>query len=112
MDVKDFISESLRQIIDGVKDAQKHAEKNGAYVSPDVSRYVDDPAYTKSQNIEFDIAVTSQESSEKGGKGGLKIPIPFVDVEAGAEAKSGRTNGSISRIKFEVAVKLPAQAKK
>ena len=34
MELKDFVSQALIQLIDGVKEAQEHADKQGAVVSP------------------------------------------------------------------------------
>lgn len=34
MDLKDFVSETLKEIIEGVKDAQDFAIENGAVINP------------------------------------------------------------------------------
>ena len=34
MELKDFVSESIKQIIDGVNEAKLHADKNNAFVNP------------------------------------------------------------------------------
>lgn len=107
MDLKDFVSESLKQIIDGVVDAQDHAFNAGAAVAPQrvinmeaIRLGIDD---RMEQSIEFDVAVTAQESQEKQGKAGISIPY----FNAGGKISAGQENSTISRIKFSVPVLFP-----
>jgi hypothetical protein len=64
MQLKDFVTETLRQIVDGVKDAQQAAKVNGAVIAP----------YNKNfEKIEFDVAVTATEGTGTEGKVGINI---------------------------------------
>lgn len=94
MDVKEFVSNTLKQIIDGVVDAQRHADQNNAVVAP----YHD---YRKA--IGFDIAVTVVEGKETEGKAGISV----WSIGAGVTGKSESSNSTVSRIKFEIPVELP-----
>lgn len=105
MDVKDFVTETLKQIIEGVREAQVHAAQNDAYVAREKGYYGDPTGETKEQDIAFDIAVTIQKSRDKEGAGGLKIPF----IEAGGGINVTDANSSVSRIRFTVPIMLPAQ---
>jgi hypothetical protein len=117
MDVKDFVAETLKQVIDGIKEAQEYAKINGATIEPEQyehSRQMgeDRPPPTplgkaKEKEMTFDIAVTAQESAGKEGKGGLKIPY----VSVGGSLSSEQLNASVSRVRFSVDVRLPCQKK-
>jgi hypothetical protein len=112
MELKDFVSATLREIIDGVLDAQNYvAEKQiPARVNPvkDGSRMHLGrrmPTQTRTrQNIEFDVAVTTAEGAErKGGAGVFVASFGF-----GGSAKDERSSQSAARVKFSVPVILPA----
>lgn len=116
MELQIFVAETLKQIIDGVVDAQVHAKKKGAVVNPAgriVSdwmsrketkvRETDDPA--RGQSIEFDVAVTAGEGTQK--KGGLGIIVGPVAL--GGQGQATANNQSVSRVKFAVPILLPAQ---
>ena len=38
MDLKEFVAESLKQIVDGVKEAQEHAVKAGGKIAPRLNK--------------------------------------------------------------------------
>lgn len=113
--LEDFVAETLKQIIMGVKAAQEYAAENGAKVSPanlclshcaqgDV-RLMEENTCRIAQEIDFDIAVTTTEGTEtKGGVGIFVGPVAL-----GTQGKSDAQNSSISRIKFQVPILLPNQ---
>ena len=107
MDLQHFISESLKQIISGVKSAQEHAIENGAKVNPkpfvcDQDR-LDEETDTRIVDIAFDVAVTVTEGTEN--EGGLRIAGGFLDIGGGR--KSDSTNTSINRIQLAIPIVLP-----
>ncbi|RLB60494.1 MAG: hypothetical protein DRH08_15295 [Deltaproteobacteria bacterium] len=95
MELKDFVSQSFQDIAEGIIDAQEKLEHTDAIINAFDQ--------VKLRNIEFDIATTSREGKEFGGKAGLKIYV--ASAEAGG--KSSTLNSSISRIKFTIPVVLP-----
>ena len=112
MDLQEFVSESLKQLVDGVRDAQEHAAPSGAKISPMMhqkgpatGRYSVPEGGGVVQNISFDVAVTAQEKNEQGGKAGLNVPY----FNFGGKLSAEQENATISRIKFEVPVVLPSQ---
>lgn len=115
MELKDFVSETIKQIIDGVKEAQEYARTNDAKINPEdleiyhntssttlyKMHYSTEPVYT----IEFDVAVTTQENIDGKGKVGVFAGM----FKAGVEGGVGSQNGSISKIKFHIPIALPKQ---
>jgi hypothetical protein len=110
-----FIGDSLKQIIDGVLDAQKFAQKHDARINPNglqhsKDRLFWDPASGTSlersaQLVEFDLAVTVQEG--KKARGGVGVMLAVMGL--GAELKGETSSLAISRIKFSVPLVLPQQ---
>jgi len=98
MNLQEFVTESLKQIMAGVADAQKDSTSTGR-INPPSGPFV--PV----KEIEFDVAVTV--SQEQGAKGGIGIFVGAVGI--GAQGKAQSANTSVSRIKFSVPVQLPNQ---
>lgn len=94
MDIKEFISETLKQIIDGILDAQNYTGTKNAVIVP-CSDY--------NRNVDFDIAVTVVEGKETGAKAGISV----WSIGAGVAAKTESSSSTVSRIKFEIPVELP-----
>ncbi|MGD0078045.1 MAG: trypco2 family protein [Sedimentisphaerales bacterium] len=87
MQLKEFVSETIKQIIEGVKDAQQAAQTKGAVVVP----------YSQvEEKIEFDVAVTAVEGTETSGKAGISV----WSIGAGVSGKSESSTSTLSRIKF------------
>ena len=115
MDLKEFVAESLRQIMDGVAEAKIHGTKIGADVNPAgnlghytkmaegvLSREVNG-GWQYAQNVSFDVAVTTIEESHT--RGGAKLAVAVFS--AGGGKQSDLTNSSVSRVQFTVPVFLP-----
>ena len=109
MELETFIAETLRQIVKGVKTAQQHQDCEGAQINRKIetlSAMGGAPSdETPPQQIEFDVAVTVTEESEK--KGGIGVFTGVVGI--GGQANSNTANCSVSRIKFSVPVVLPTK---
>jgi hypothetical protein len=116
VNLEDFITETLTQIIKGVKNANTIAEENGAIINPHNAYrnsngdilVSEDYIYNIAQEIEFDIAVTAAEKSD--AKGGAGVFVSIVGI--GAQLKDSTENSTISRVKFSVPVKLPSNPAK
>jgi hypothetical protein len=111
MNLEEFISDTLTQIIKGVKKADDEAKAvgGGGRVNPPVM----DPGnktrtalfsnlYQTTDMVEFDIALTVSNETTGGGKVGI-VHIASI----GGELSS--TNTSVSRVKFKVPVALPQE---
>jgi len=90
MELKDFISETIKQITDGVLEGSSYVREKSKS-----SEGVRDQ-YTK---IDFDIAITTNEEN-KDDLGG-KVSVVQVFSAGGSTSKSASTS-SQNRIKFEV----------
>jgi phage tail sheath gpL-like len=115
MDLKEFVAESLKEVISGVKDAQIHAHENGAEICPTLQRrgeskaayYVSCRSNEKVVFVNFDIALSAEDTT-KGDAGG-KLSIKIASLSAGVE--KAETNSSISRLQFELPVVWPIHHK-
>lgn len=113
MELKQFITQTLNDIIDGIADSQKHASERQAVINPhfesSVARcfYVqdDNSSYDafEVQNIEFDIAVTV--SNEDKSKAGIGVLSAVLNV--GAQGEENQSSNEVSRVKFTVPVVFP-----
>ena len=101
MDLKSFITETLKQIIEGVQDAQKYISDKEipSTIHPKKSR-------ENIESVDFDVAVTSTESNSSGLSGGIKVASIF---SIGGEGKNQASEQNVSRIKFKVQIELPRQ---
>ena len=103
MELKDFVAETLSQIIEGVRTAQ--AGEDGANVNAGMSganfggHLVNFGEFGVATRVDFDVLVTAE---TKGGAG-AKLSVFGVGVEGGG----GHTAGSANRISFSVPVRLP-----
>lgn len=105
MNLRDFISETLEQIVLGVDDARREVGKNSIQgeINPRRSARMHrevsdrgDQIYT----VQFDVAVTASSSTET--KGGIAVMAGFVGL--GSSGQSSETDSNVSRIQFEVPV--------
>jgi len=111
-ELKDFIAESLKQIIEGIEKAQTHAQKKGALINPSSFSIVemkrkkfDNVPFT--QDVEFDVAVTLGKLDNKEGSVGI-FPISSY-FGLGGKLKAEKTVENVSRIKFKIPVRFPTQ---
>lgn len=112
MDLKEFIKQSLVQIVTGTAEAQEEVDKHGAAVNPCgllrgggvPSGHAKTTEGNFTQNIEFDVAVTSNEGT--GSKGGIGVVVGAIAL--GTQANSSQSTQAISRIRFTIPMLLPA----
>jgi hypothetical protein len=114
MELKEFVSRTLTQLIAGVKDAQAEAKTMDAHVNPHLMKNevtgkeprIIIPIGNIAQPIflvDFDVAITASEGSS--AKGGLGIFVSSVGIGGQGESKS--TSSQESRIRFVVPISLP-----
>ncbi|MCI5078245.1 hypothetical protein [Oricola sp.] len=103
MELREFISETLGQIIDGVRSAQ--ANEGGEAIN--AKAWSDNPGgnlvftgkYGLFTRVDFDVAV----SAETSGGGAAKLTVFGV----GFEGEGQKTASSANRVTFSVPVRLP-----
>jgi hypothetical protein len=98
--LKDFVSETLKEIVAGVKEAQKIAKDEGAVINPILDTLTAKMKYDSAEVVDFDVAVTA--SSKEKARGGISVLLAPVGLGAGYEA--GEEFTSVSRVKFSVKV--------
>ena len=111
MDLKEFVSETIVQIVSGVVDAQQKTTELGAKVSPKLTggaNYGVQHGFLAAEGgatqvVQFDVALTAKEGT--GTKGGIGIVAGIVSL--GSSGQSNEENASVSRVKFSVPVTLP-----
>jgi hypothetical protein len=109
MELKDFVAETLKQIIEGVKNAQDYAQESGGQINPQWSSGKSGESVMVARRIfpikevEFDVAVTAAEGTKT--KGGIGIFVGPVGL--GSHGQSDASSSSISKIKFSVPMVLP-----
>ena len=116
MQLKDFVRESLVQVVDGIVEAQKRTEESNAIVSPYLppSRsqgtrpdVFSSPNLGIVQMFEFDVAVTvSKDDAKEGG-----VAVVAAVLGAGGKVRSEKQFANVSRLKFSVPVVLPHSGK-
>jgi hypothetical protein len=110
MELREFVTETLMAIQDGIAEAIRRAvekqstEKHFTGIINPVWEGEDDwKAHT--QTIEFDVAVTESDKTSAGGKGGVKV---LSVVEIGSEGSKVWEQSTVSRIKFSIPIIPPA----
>lgn len=115
MDLKDFVSETLISILEGVVNAQEKAAEINALVNPGgLMRNADNVSDNSiwdnrtnnfAQQVQFDIAVTAEDSAT----GGAKIKVMSGILGGGIGGEKANKNSIASRVQFSVPVLLPSQ---
>jgi hypothetical protein len=112
MDLKDFISDSVIQIIQGVTAAQDYVKDNAPTAK--VAPVLDDASGPRDgfrarlggnpvQLVDFDVAVETGSRDEAQGGVGVLMAVFTV----GVRGKEETTISEYSRLKFSIPVELP-----
>jgi len=116
VDLKDFVSSSLTQIIEGVGDAQKRAAASGAWISPvgkniphrEGARKIETPnGVGYLEDVHFDVAITVSDQQQAGGGAGIQI----FGAKLGADGNVKYQNEAVSRIQFTIPVVWPGDVR-
>lgn len=114
MDLKDFIAQTLSQIIEGVQMAQLQTKGLGAEINPTFRMSAsseimkqgagfDTSSAKHAQLVKIDVALTVTEGT--GTKAGIGVLGGVISL--GASGQSSAENSSVSRVTFQVPVVLP-----
>lgn len=108
MELKDFIRETLEQIIEGVSCAKKAIEKHGGTINPtsvSFRRDGDWNNYTSGmpQNVEFDVGLSAID--KKGSVEGIGVFLGSVSL--GKKNDQGIEHTAVTRVRFSVPLVLP-----
>jgi len=89
MELKEFISQTLVEIVEGVQDA-KDTAKHGTIMPQSRAG--------TAQQVHFDVAVTTTSSTTGGGK----VSVMGIGGEIGGQSE----HQAVSRIKFDVPIRF------
>lgn len=112
MELKEFISNALIDITQGISDAQKKSGDSGAIINPHINIAPSELSKhgliwaggTPAHLIKFDLAVTVTEGS--GTKGGIGILAGAISL--GSSGQSNSESMVVSRIQFSIPVIYPS----
>ena len=116
LQLKDFVAQSLIEIIEGVSEAQVRAKQHRAIINPAIETASGAAAYYKNydspeeelyriQMFDFDMAITLSTSKEAKG---IIVVVSGI-LTGGAQGSTTGETSELSRIKFSVPVVLPPQ---
>jgi hypothetical protein len=114
MDVQEFVSSTILQIMEGVASSQARARELGGYINPTPHHASNSSSHTgvtatghPIYPIEFDIALSV--SGEAGVEAGARLHVASI-VSIGGKGSSKDKTESVSRVKFAVNVTMPVDA--
>lgn len=116
--LKDFIQETLTQISEATIEFAANKGDTGANPNPPLTHGENAAShgllagefndgknrYDTIMPVEFDVAVSAEESESKEGKGGVRV-MSFIKAD-GSIAKE-TVASSVSRVKFHIPLRLP-----
>jgi hypothetical protein len=109
LELRHFITESLKQIVGGVVDAQGYVQEKGGSINPGVNglpnRSWEMQTGTHVQEVDFDVAVTATEDREM--KGGIGALAGFLAL--GSQGKTDKSNIALTRLRFTIPIALPSR---
>ena len=116
MELKDFVSDTLMQIAEGVKDAQSKYKQLGGKINPsgmrvingDLSWYKDAPMNGDASLISvvrFEVALTSGEKDNNTAG----IGVLFGAISIGGKSSGENHTSALTSVKFDIPVCLPKQ---
>jgi hypothetical protein len=110
MELRNFISQALLDVMGGVEDAQKKTPVGGAIAplgfyggwksSEDLLKFQE---VTNMQAVEFEVTVRAEERSGSGAKLNVVAGI----IGGGVKGESGKCDGHVATLKFKVPIMLP-----
>jgi len=115
INLKDFISEAITQITDGIIEAQKKNSNKGCIINPKTIQTIGAPeniTYRLSVSnpnvgtvsiLNFDLIIDVNEKTDKGG--GLKVRAAVVEV--GGAIKNEINNSVNNKLTFSIPVSFP-----
>jgi hypothetical protein len=117
VELKDFVRDSIVQIVAGARAAADEVAEHGAVVNPRPARVLPDAnyyrfkeqgagestPYAEIENIEFDVAVTAMKQEGERASVGVVAAV----IGAGLSSQSDHSNQTTSRIRFRIPLGLP-----
>lgn len=99
MELKDFVTNTILDIVNGVREAQER-DGSGAEIVPPFTQ-----GKGKTETLKFDIAIEDISQDSGGGKVGVSAG-GLLKAEVGGTTAGGKTESS--RVQFELQVRFPS----
>lgn len=110
MELKDFVKETLAQIIEGVEGAQKELKDKSCIINP--AKFTDgarqaagspskEKTIPETSEVHFEVVLSQGELS--GTKSG--IGVMFANIGIGGQTKTDESNSSVTSIRFSVPIR-------
>lgn len=109
MELKDFIKTAVSDIVTAVSELQAEMARDGAIINPALPHPISNGSINfgqgnqRIQNIEFDVALTTSESTAVDG--GAKAGVAIFAAKVGTAQQSQAQN--VSRLSFAIPIALP-----
>jgi hypothetical protein len=104
MELKEFVAQSIIQIMEGVKEAQRKAIELDGSVNPyTIAGNVKGYSLKDLSNIEFEVSVTSEDKAGIGG--GLNVFFGAISVGGKVDVSDSKI--ALNRLKFTIPVMYP-----
>jgi len=114
MNLKDFVSQSLVQIVEGVVAASEPISSMGGSVSPSFSArreetigHTNDGSNRPVQGVQFDVAIVASTEASMEAGGGLRV----AGLSLGGKGADKDSQEVTSRLSFTVPLALPVDPK-
>lgn len=118
MELKDFISETIIQINQGLLEAQEKTKKYGTVINPhlrgapsDSFKTTKDMALYSAQGVDFDVCLTVEESQCADKKGKLELAAGIFKLGGQDKKSENSKNQEVNRIKFSIPILWGTQEK-
>lgn len=95
MELNEFITKVLTEIVSGIENANKTLSSDGSHSPFEIEAYGRDD---ERGFINFDIAVRTTEGKSKGGKAGIEV----LNIGIGGKVEKNSSSEISNRIKFSV----------
>lgn len=108
MELRDFVTNTLVDIAEGVRRAQHELAESGARVNPLLFERGHTTGHAPIEKIQFDVAVSVGEETGTTGK----VNVVAYVMGVSGERQHDRQSERISRVQFTVPMVLPTTAPK
>jgi hypothetical protein len=102
MQLQEFVRDTIRQIVLGMKGAGDELAREGVPCALNPIWKDEILGQVNVLQIDFDVAVTVVEGSQAEAGGGLKVGIQVVSLDIGGKGRTSSETSSVSRVKFSV----------
>lgn len=109
MELKNFIKETIENIVDGVAAAQESIREKGAQINPRKVQFREAGQWNNHNSgmprfVEFDVGLTS--ASKTGSTEGIGVFLGSISL--GKKNDDGTEHTAATRIKFSIPLVLPS----